>query len=70
MINTEKHFCVNCNWELTAKETFFTISGGCKFCGQTKGFITLSDGQKPLKLPDTYLDNYLASLKQKQKEFQ
>ena len=64
---TERHFCINCERELTEEEAFFTISGGCRFCGATKGFITLSDGLEPIKLSDDYLDNYLTFLKQREK---
>ena len=57
----ERHYCINCNWELTEDETFETFSSGCPYCGEKKGFITLSNGMQPFKLPDTYLDNYLLS---------
>ncbi len=55
----EKHFCLNCNCELTENEAFETLDCGCPFCGQRKGFITLDGGRSPAQLPESYLDNYL-----------
>ena len=63
----ERHFCLNCNWELTEDEAIETLTDGCPYCGAKKGFLSLSDGMKPLRLPDTYLDNYLLVL-QREKE--
>ena len=68
MTVVEKHYCINCNWELNKKEVLETLNIGCPFCGAQKGLISLETGTKPIQLPDTYLDNYLSTINLKIKE--
>ncbi len=65
----EKHFCNNCNQELTENEAYDTFDKWCKFCGAKDGFITFEDTQNISKNHTSYVYLYLETLKNSQSSY-